>query len=326
MKSIAFFNNKGGVGKTTLIYHVAYMMTELNCRVVVADLDPQANLSSLFLSEAGLYDKIEEKKSITEALKLLIKGTGDIQETHIEPVADKLNLIIGNLELSAFEDELSKSWGECVDGKEPAFRKTSSFYRILGNAAERENADYLLMDVGPNLGAINRAALLSADYVIVPVGADLFSVQGMSNVGKTLKSWRKEWQERLKHNPEPLLTLPSGIMQPIGYVVSQHGIKESRPVKAYLKWAEKIPFIYRQAILEESAPANLTVEQDSNCLALMKHYRSLMPMAMESNKPMFSLKPADGAIGAHLEAVRTVYADFERLTKRIIERVSNIES
>ncbi len=109
MKSIAFFNNKGGVGKTTLIYHVAYMMAELGYEVVVADLDPQANLSSMFLSEAGLYEKIEDNQSITKALKPLVKGTGDINEVHIEPVSERLGLIIGNLELSAFEDELSKS-------------------------------------------------------------------------------------------------------------------------------------------------------------------------------------------------------------------------
>jgi len=51
MKTIAFFNNKGGVGKTTLVYHIAWMMSELGHNVLAADLDPQANLSSMFLSE-----------------------------------------------------------------------------------------------------------------------------------------------------------------------------------------------------------------------------------------------------------------------------------
>ena len=56
MKSIAFFNNKGGVGKTALAYHLAWMFTELGKRVIVADLDPQSNLSSMFLDE----DRLDE--------------------------------------------------------------------------------------------------------------------------------------------------------------------------------------------------------------------------------------------------------------------------
>lgn len=104
MKSIAFFNNKSGVGKTTLIYHIAYMMTELDYTVVVVDLDPQANLSSMFLSETTLYEKIEANQSITEALKPLVKGIGDLNEPYLEQINPRLNLIVGNLDLSDFED------------------------------------------------------------------------------------------------------------------------------------------------------------------------------------------------------------------------------
>lgn len=321
MKSIAFFNNKGGVGKTTLIYHVACMMSEMGYRVVVADLDPQANLSSMFLSESVLYEKIEDKMSITEALKPLVKGIGDIGEPYLEHITNNLSLIIGDLELSAFEDRLSDSWTKCLNKDEPAFRFISSFYRIIEKAATKQQADFVLIDVGPNLGAINRAALISADNIIIPVGADLFSVQGMTNVGKTLKEWRDEWQDRLKRSPEPTLLLPKGIMRPIGYVISQHGIKERRPVKAYSKWADKIPAIYHQSVLGNDDSEIPTTNNDVNCLGLLKHFRSLMPMAMEVNKPIFLLKPADGAIGAHYEAVQKAYSDFEQLTKKIIEKV-----
>jgi len=57
MRTIAFFNNKGGVGKTTLVYHVAWMLAELGHKVLAADLDPQANLTSMFLDE----DQLEEQ-------------------------------------------------------------------------------------------------------------------------------------------------------------------------------------------------------------------------------------------------------------------------
>lgn len=322
MKSIAFFNNKGGVGKTTLIYHIAYMMAELDYRVLVADLDPQSNLSSMFLSENILYDKIENGESITAALKSLVKGIGDIEDVHIEKISTHLSLLIGNLELSSLEDRLSDTWTKCLNGDEAAFRFVSAFYRIIKKAADKKEVDFVLIDVGPNLGAINRAALIATDYVIIPVGADLFSVQGIKNVGKTLASWRAGWQDRIKRNPEPELELPSGKMNPLGYIVSQHGIKEKKPVKAYAQWAERIPEIYRKAILGDYGIGSTSVEGDENCLGLLKHYRSLIPMSMEVNKPIFSLKPADGAIGAHLEAVRKAYQDFKQLTEKIIETVS----
>jgi hypothetical protein len=62
------------------------------------------------------------------------------------------------------------------------------------------------------------------------------------------------------------------------------------------------------------------LDKDPFCLETLKHYRSLMPMAMEAGKPMFFLKPADGAIGSHAQAVQGCYKDFQRLTRRIAER------
>jgi hypothetical protein len=100
----------------------------------------------------------------------------------------------------------------------------------------------------------------------------------------------------------------------------QYAIRLDRPVRAYAKWMARIPGAYQREILEQSGADRLTVEQDQNCLASLKHYRSLMPMAMEVQKPMFHLKPADGAIGAHTYAVRECYDDFRRLGKAIADR------
>ncbi|MCK9641239.1 MAG: hypothetical protein M0R39_15145 [Prolixibacteraceae bacterium] len=104
---------------------------------------------------------------------------------------------------------------------------------------------------------------------------------------------------------------------PIGYIIMQYTSKESRPVKSYLRWANRIPCVYSEYVLRQSSSIQ-TVEEDSNCIALLKHYHSLAPMSMEAHKPMFLIKPADGAIGAHLYAVQRCYENFEALTKKII--------
>ncbi len=325
MKTIALFNNKGGVGKTSLVYHLAWMYAEMGIRVVAADLDPQANLTSMFLDEdrlVELWPDGNHNQTVLGAIQPLLKGTGDIASPHVETI-DNIGLIVGDLGLSFFEDELSTQWPDCLDGKERAFRVISAFYRILLQAAQQHGAELVLIDVGPNLGAINRAALLAADYVIVPLAPDLFSLQGLRNLGPALRSWRKGWKERLDKNPEPALQLPKGEMQPAGYVVLQYAMRLDRPVKAYDYWMTKIPTVYNKAVLdgnEREAPAS--IDNDPHCLAKLKNYRSLMPLAMEAQKPMFLLRSADGAIGSHLQAVQSCYWDFKNLATKIADRAN----
>lgn len=321
MKTIVFFNNKGGVGKTTLVYHFTYMLAELGYRSLAIDLDPQANLTSMFLSDERLqdiYDNENSRPTILESIKPLNRGISDIQPAHIQNISENIGLIAGDLELSLFEDKLSSSWGNCLNRDEAAFRIVSSFYRIIVEANQRFKADFNIIDIGPNFGAINRATLIAADYVIVPMAADLFSLQGLKNLGNRLDNWHTEWEDRVSRNPDPSLILPNSKMKPLGYVVMQHGIKESRPVKSYLKWANRIPQVFRQFVLKEEVTENRTVEKDEYCISLLKHYHSLIPMAMEARKPIFLLKPSEGAIGAHLGAVRNSYADFKTLTEKIV--------
>ena len=238
MKTLAFFNNKGGVGKTSLVYHLAWMYADLGLSVLAADLDPQANLTSMFLDD----DRLEAlwtgspAETVYGALLPLLEGTGDIGRPHVEDVAPGLGLLVGDLSLSAAEDELSTQWPECLDRKPRAFRVLSALWRILDLAAREREVPLVLVDVGPNLGALNRAALVATDHVAIPLAPDLYSLQGLRNLGPTLRRWRAEWQERHERNPVAGLSLPAGQMRPAGYVVLQHAVRLDRPVKAYARW------------------------------------------------------------------------------------------
>lgn len=326
---IAFFNNKGGVGKTSLVYHLAWMYWDLGLRVLAADFDPQANLTAAFLDEDRLEEiwepagSGEQHHTAFQCVQPLLSGTGDIVAPNLEPIEDGLFLLVGDLQLSSFEDELSSQWPDCLDRKQRAFRVISAFWRILDRAKTNSGAivDVILVDLGPNLGAINRAALIAADYLVVPLSPDLFSLQGLKNLGPTLARWREEWQERASRNPLAELELPTGQMEPIGYVILQHGVRFDRPVRAFQRWIERIPEVYSAKILQESDRQFPTPASDRNRLALLKHYQSLMPLAQEARKPIFHLKPADGAIGSHLRAVRAVQADFQALAQTIAQRV-----
>lgn len=321
MTTVAFFNSKCGVGKTSLVYHLAWMYSELGVRTVAVDLDPQSNLTSSFLSEDRLDElwegPAEGQTIVTAVAPLLEEGTGEVKPPHLEVISRRLALVPGDLALARVEDELSSQWSKCPDGNAKAFRITTALHRVVQLAAEEFQADLVLLDVGPNLGALNRCALIAADHVAVPLVPDLYSLQGLRNTGPTLQKWRKGWQKRMEEAPESLTSLPSGNMEPAGYIVLQRATRQSRPVKAYLRWAERIPAEYRATMKLASGALGLTIDEDPNCLAQLKHYRSLMPLAMEAGKPIFHLKPADGAIGAHVAAVAECRKDFRNLAQRL---------
>ena len=322
MKTIGFFNNKGGVGKTSLVYHVAWMLAQLDRRVIAADLDPQANLTSLFLTEERLDELFElsPRPTLHGAVSPQFRGVGDVQSPIIEPIESRIGLLAGDLELSRFEDDLSYAWPKCQDGDERSFRVMSAFARAIDMAGERFQADVALVDVGPNLGPLNRAALLACDFVVVPLGADLLSLQGLRNMGPTLRGWRNAWHDRRAKNPDRSIVLPEGRMRPVGYIVMRHSVTAGRPARAYSRWIARMPAQYREYVLDRHDDNSEEIATDPNCLAQLKDYRSLMPMAQEVRKPMFLLRPADGAFGWHQQAVQNCYSDFKALTIRIMER------
>ncbi len=323
MKIITFFNNKGGVGKTSLVYHTAHMFAEIGHRVLAVDLDPQTNLSQIFLEDDQLFQIIEDQQTIKHALRQIERKQGDILDAHVEIIRPNLLLIPGDLELSLVEDKLSQEWYNCLTGEWYPFALESAFYRIIERAAEKHEVDYVFVDVGPNFGAINRATLISSDYLIVPSTADLFSLKGLSNIGERINTWSAEWAKRLEERkPETQsLALPQADVFALGYVLMQHGVSSNRPVKAYRKFADRIPGIFRESLKQEEAPQELSLADDPYCLAMIKHYNSLMPFAMEARKPIFDLKPAEGAIGAHYQAVKKVYSEFETFARRIITEI-----
>lgn len=323
---LTFFNNKGGVGKTSLVYHLAWMLSELGGRVVAIDLDPQANLTSAFLPEEQLEplwagEAVRQAGTIYDCVQPLTE-VGDLKEPATIEINPRLHLVAGDLALASFEDFLSQEWPNSLGSNSlyRPFRILSAFWQVAQIAAREHTADLILADVGPNLGAINRSALIASDQVVIPLAADIFSLQGLRNLGPTLKRWRTDWQKRRDNWQDPAFDLPRGEMRPVGYVLQQHAERLKRPVKAYVRWADRIPGEYRASVLDSAEPAP-PLEDDPLCLGRIKNYRSLVPLAQDVAKPIFKLTPADGAIGSHSYAVAAARTDFRNLARIILERI-----
>lgn len=330
MRSLALFNNKGGVGKTTLTFHLAHMLARLGLRTVALDYDPQANLTAVFLDT----DRLEElwrgaasarATTVARCIDRLRRGRGDVLAPELIPVQANLWLLPGDLSLARFEQNVAEEWAKKADvSNERALDVTFALDLLSNLAAEAVDADVVLVDLGPSLGALNRAALLACDAIAVPLAPDLFSLQGLENIGPTLREWREDVasvrERRMVGRAQE--ALPAHAFQPLGYIVQQHLARVDRPVMGYARWMQQIPGSYRRHVLEQDARDGADdVALDPNCIFAIKHMASLAPIALLARKPMFDLKQADGIGGGQVQAVARCREDFRVLAEKLLERL-----
>jgi len=234
----------------------------------------------------------DSQNTVLSAVSPLIHQRGDIELPQPREAAERLWVVPGDLGLSGFEDRLSDAWPRSLLGDEGAIRVTTAFHRIIRGCAAEVRADVVFVDVGPNLGAINRAALLASDNLVVPLVADLFSLQGLRNLGPTLREWRRAWQDLGLPNFPASIDAPGGAMQPIVYVVLRRAVRLDRPGKAYDRWLRRIPTEFHGSVLGEAEPEVMRAT-DPFQLASLRNYRSLLSLAQDARKPMFDLRAGD---------------------------------
>ena len=139
---LTFFNNKGGVGKTSLVYHLAWMMSEIGHRVLACDLDPQANLTSMFLSEdklEGIYADDYSSSAANTVFRCVrpLMQVGDLHSPELQHITSDLSLVPGDLELAGFEDTLSAEWPNAPGSSDlyRPFRILTAFSTIMQSGA-----------------------------------------------------------------------------------------------------------------------------------------------------------------------------------------------
>jgi chromosome partitioning protein len=315
MKSIAFFNNKGGVGKTTFTYHLGYALEKLGKRVLFVDLDPQCNLTA-HLCDAATINKAwgANGNSLYKAIEPIVTGAGDMQTVIPHKITNRnIWVFIGDLLLSDFDGELSNAWTQVLAGQERGFRVTSSIYRLINEFAIQNNIDYILIDLGPNLGSLNRAILLGCDNFVVPMIPDLFSLRGSQNLGRVFADWIKNYVTSKQRIGNLSFATPNGNPIFSGYVLQQFNVYRTRKTKAYQNWGEQIPTYIQQYVINplSDVDPNLVLKLTNYQVAEFKNYHSLLPLAQENLKPIFELTNQDGVIGGHYQYVDNCRTEFQ---------------
>lgn len=319
MKSIAFFNNKGGVGKTTLACNLsAYLAQEHNKKILLIDGDPQCNATQLVL-DANRCDRLywpetaanTDSKTLTLSRVVAPLEEGDIElNTDNPPVSATENrfgidIIPGDPGMSVVEDLLGKWWSDGAGGDLGALRKTN-WVSILLNQYEAEY-DLIVFDLGPSLGSLNRSVLLAIDYFVSPLGADTFSIVALRNIYAWLTKWNNSYLQsvalaessfgdRLSNHPiQQRVKVMNGFM---GYTVQQYITRSKkgvrRPTHAYERILNRVPGEISRTLQLFAADGLVA---DTLRLGDVPNLYSLVPLAQDVNAPISGLKSSDGLAG-----------------------------
>jgi cellulose biosynthesis protein BcsQ len=328
MKSIAIFNNKGGVGKTTLLANLAsYLALQKDRKILIVDADPQCNATQLMFSEIEV-DKLYGSKDTFTIDKIVHPlATGKGYSKNILPQSRPefgLEILIGDPQLSLREDLLARDWSQAIGGDTRGLRTSYLFSELLTKC---EEYDYVFFDVGPSLGAINRSVLLACDFFVSPMSIDIFSLRAIENIRLSIEKWRKQLETALGQIEDPE-SLPSGIVKEfsinfLGYVTQQYiaktgGDGERRAVAAYERIMKKVWPTIRANFIKHLQPDHADVDY---LIGTIPNLYSLIPMSQFSRRPIFALRAKDGVRGAHFNKVREAEELFDTIANRFEDNI-----
>ncbi len=184
-KTILVANQKGGVGKTSICFHLSGAMAEMKKNILLIDLDQQGNLSSCFMK--NIYSI---KTTISD---LLLDDDIDVNDVIYDTSYEKIKIVPANLDFSRIDIQLA---GE-PDGQ----------YLLLDKINEVKNDfDFIIIDAPPSLGLATRNGLVCADAVIIPIECQEWAARGSSHL--------KAAMEKIKIRANPSLCV-------MGYLVSK---------------------------------------------------------------------------------------------------------
>ena len=322
-KLISLFNNKGGVGKTTYLYHISHCLAAHGKKILMVDCDSQCNLTAYTLNDPAIETAWKpDGNSIYRSIERVARGLGDIYNRAPSQVKDSLYIVPGDLLLSDFEDRLGDTWNSAKGGTETSLRIQSAIHRVIQASAEKIEADIVLIDLGPNLGALNRAVLGGSEFIIIPVAPDLFSIRGTENLGSKLVTWRREWDQCNDAWANNAFQIPKGRPKFLGYVIQQHNIRDNREgmTKGWQIFGQRLEAAIQENIvvpltpLQQVQPPNETGYN----LGRIPNLHSLIPYSLEARKPVFECTAADGLRGEHIGRARDSRKHFEPMATSIL--------
>jgi cellulose biosynthesis protein BcsQ len=330
--SLCFFNNKGGVGKTTLACNVASYLAETEkLSVLLVDADPQCNATQLVLPDETteqLYASstgLTHMDSLKQVLQPLLAGDASLGTIHkiAGPQTNRfaISVLPGHPHVALLEDRLSTNWTAFMGADLGGARVSNWNTQLLSQI--KSQYDLIVYDVGPSLGALNRSILIGVDYFLAPMGCDIFSLIGIENIASWIDQWRQNYDlayARVTSQHDATLQEYAGQVRAtssvmarfVGYTVQQYITKtirnEKRATGAYEAILQKIPNEVSDSLGPLIAPP-LNISDVR--LGDVPHMFSLVPLAQTAHTPIHKLTGREGLSGGQYQQQRQ-YLDFIR--------------
>ena len=325
MKIISLFNNKGGVGKTTLAYHLSCALAASDKKVLMIDLDPQCNLTicacdiedlhriweseDAFIDEgfeatrdkmsAAEYKELNEHPhTIHYLLKRTEDGTADLEK--LPPpinLATNLDLLPGRLTLHMYENKISERWNSAYTGDPLAIKTITKIRKIAIDYANQYNYDYVIVDTSLSLGTLNKVIISTVDGFIIPCFPDMFSLYGIRNIGRSLEAWKKELDIIYSLiSDDKRKNFPSNFVQFLGYTIynakKYDGSKNKYALaSAHYRYVEQIPTTI-ETFIPKSICAHVpfdTLKEPIGGTSIMYSHNTFPSMAQKYHHPMWEL-------------------------------------
>ena len=308
-KVITLYNHKGGVSKTTTTFNLAHYLSQSGKKVLTVDADPQANLTELML--APIIAKLDEKEQQTGE-KYELEGTsllellnpridGDISEIDVSnvrtiEVADNLELLRGDVNLSSIEDSLAEAHIQRFSNKTHEKRTYVAIGDILNRYSELNQIDYVLIDVGPSSGALTRACFLACDGYFVPTAPDRFNVQAIGTLSTIIRKWIREHSQVFDEFKELGMPIRDGKPKFLGVILQNFKIRGGKPKPTYQMWMDRIPTKVQTSLFPSISEFNVESRDltsgligDDIVVSQIRDFEGLAPIMQECGKAMFDI-------------------------------------
>ena len=310
VQKIALFNHKGGVSKTTTTFNLGWMLASKGKRVIMVDTDPQCNLTGLAMGEVTEEDedRIENIYTTTSNIKTALAPAFESQPKAIEAVdcisiegCEGLFLLPGHVGFAEYEVTLGIA--QELSGSIHALKNIpGAINNLLEKTAKKINADYILIDMSPSLGAINQNLLMISDFFLVPTNADFFSVMAIDSLAKVLPRW-SAWAKQASSMPvlqNADYPFPNITPRFLGTIVQNYRIRGGKETNAFQKWIQRVEEAVNNRLAPTLRKNNMMLPESSykgegihNSYSLTKisNFNSLIAISQEYRMPVYALTP-----------------------------------
>ena len=251
-KQIALFNHKGGVSKTTTTFNLGWMLADKGKRVMIVDCDPQCNLTGMVLgfrdtkAFAAIYEsKSGKARNIRDGLAPAFESRPiPLEPVSCESVKGQPNMFLlpGHIGFAEYEVVLGMAQ-ELSSSLVSLQNLPGSIHYLFMKTAKKYDADYILVDMGPSLGPINRNLLMTSDYFIVPMFPDYFSMMATESLASILSQW-SAWAKQGRALPilrEATYPFPDKTPKFLGTIIQNYRVREeTKPSAAFKTWIDAI--------------------------------------------------------------------------------------